>query len=140
MKSVFFVFLYFCIFFTARSFTFQDMDGNWVVEWDYESLLSLHSAAIDMRVTRVGFLRYGDGIKPEEEDAVAKALLPFSCVPVFLERSLAQKFYRDFCKVGFLFLWWWWWWWCFCCCEVLGVLGGVLSSFLLCFFNILFVM
>lgn len=74
-----------------------------MVEWDYESLLSLHSAAIDMRVTRVGFLRYGgDGIRPEDEDAVTKALLPFSCVPVFLERSLAQKFYRDCCKVGFL--------------------------------------
>lgn len=76
----------------------KDIDGNWVVEWDYESLLSLHSASIDMRVTRVGFLRYADGVKPEEEEAVAKALLPFSCVPVFLERSLAQKFYRDFCK------------------------------------------
>lgn len=82
----------------------QDIDGNWVVEWDYESLLSLHSAAIDMRVTRVGFLRYGeDGIKPEDEEAVAKALLPFSCVPVFLERSLVQKFYRDFCKVTFFY-------------------------------------
>ena len=94
-----------------------------MVEWDYESLLSLHSAAIDMRVTRVGFLRYADGIKPEEEEAVAKALLPFSCVPVFLDRSLAQKFYRDFCKVSsFSFLWLWWcffsgamfvWWLCY---------------------------
>jgi len=69
------------------------------VEWDYESLLSLHSADIDMRVTRVGFLRYAEGVKPEEEEEVAKALLPFSCVPVFLEKPLATKFYRDFCKV-----------------------------------------
>lgn len=69
------------------------------MEWDYESLLSLHSAEIDMRVTRIGFLRYAEGIKPENEDAVAKALLPFSCVPVFLDKALATKFYRDFCKV-----------------------------------------
>ncbi len=77
----------------------QDEGGKWVVEWDYESLLSLHSADIDMRVTRVGFLRYAEGVKPEEEEEVAKALLPFSCVPVFLEKPLATKFYRDFCKV-----------------------------------------
>ncbi|CAM9975335.1 unnamed protein product [Pylaiella littoralis] len=76
----------------------KDESGKWLVEWDYESLLSLHSAEIDMRVTRVGFLRYAEGIKPEEEDAVAKALLPFSCVPVFLDKALATKFYRDFCK------------------------------------------
>lgn len=78
----------------------QDKAGNWVVEWDYESLLSLHSTDIDMRVTRVGFLRYADGVKPEEEEEVAKALLPFSCVPVFLDKTLATRFYRDFCKVG----------------------------------------
>ena len=77
----------------------QDENGRWVVEWDYESLLSLHSADIDMRVTRVGFLRYAEGVEPEEEEAVAKALLPFSCVPVFLEQATATKFYRDFCKV-----------------------------------------
>eukprot|EP00903_Cladosiphon_okamuranus_P012881 g12029.t1 len=76
----------------------KDEGGKWIVEWDYESLLSLHSADIDMRVTRVGFLRYADGVEPEEEEAVAKALLPFSCVPVFLDKRLATKFYRDFCK------------------------------------------
>eukprot|EP00752_Nemacystus_decipiens_P007782 g6950.t1 len=76
----------------------KDAGGRWVVEWDYESLLSLHSADIDMRVTRVGFLRYADGVEPEEEEAVAKALLPFSCVPVFLDKPMANKFYRDFCK------------------------------------------
>ncbi|CAN0332646.1 unnamed protein product, partial [Ectocarpus fasciculatus] len=75
-----------------------DEGGRWVVEWDYESLLSLHSTDVDMRVTRVGFLRYAEGVKPEEEEAVAKALLPFSCVPVFLDKTLANKFYRDCCK------------------------------------------
>lgn len=77
----------------------QDEDGTWRVEWDYESLLSLHTADIDMRITRVGFVRYADGIEPEEEEALTKALVPFSCVPVFLEKPLAKMFYRDFCKV-----------------------------------------
>lgn len=69
------------------------------MEWDYESLLSLHTADIDMRITRVGFVRYEDGVEPEEEEALTKALGPFSCVPVFLEKPLVKKFYRDFCKV-----------------------------------------
>lgn len=70
------------------------------MEWDYENLLSLHSAEIDMRVTRVGFVRHLNGISPKEEEEVAEALLPFSCVPVFLDTPLYRKFYRDFCKVG----------------------------------------
>ena len=78
----------------------QSADGKWAVEWDYENLLSVHSSWIDMRVTRVGFVRHLDGITPQEEEEVAKALEPFSCVPVFLETSVATKFYRDFCKVG----------------------------------------
>lgn len=77
----------------------QDKEGSWVVEWDYESLLSLHSADINMRVTRVGFVRYADGVEPCEEEALTKALQPFSCVPVFLSKALAKKFYHDFCKV-----------------------------------------
>lgn len=78
----------------------QNAEGRWEVEWDDESLLSLHSPEINMRVTRVGFVRYAEGIKPEEEDELTKALQPFSCVPVFLDEELANKFYRDFCKVG----------------------------------------
>lgn len=77
----------------------QDEEGQWLVEWDYESLLSLHADNANMRVTRVGFVRYPDGVKPEDEESLSKALEPFGCVPVFLEESLAQKFYRDFCKV-----------------------------------------
>lgn len=78
----------------------QDADGRWVIDWDYESLLSLHSDnKANMRVTRVGFVRYQEGLKPEEEEGLSKALEPFGCVPVFLEESLAKKFYRDFCKV-----------------------------------------
>lgn len=92
----------------------QNDNGKWVVEWDYENLLSLHSENINMRVTRVGFIRYAAGIKPEEEEDVVKALRPFGCVPVFLERTLARKFYRDFCKVNRR---------CICICSCNGSLA-----------------
>ncbi|CAN0170701.1 unnamed protein product, partial [Discosporangium mesarthrocarpum] len=51
-----------------------------------------------MRVTRIGIVRYAPGVDPSEEESLVKALAPFDCVPVFLERDLANKFYRDFCK------------------------------------------
>lgn len=81
-------------------FRHQDANGRWLIDWDYESLLSLHSDNnANMRVTRVGFVRYQEGLKSEEEEGLSKALEPFGCVPVFLEESLVTKFYRDFCKV-----------------------------------------
>jgi hypothetical protein len=68
---------------------------------DYENLLSLHNSNMHLRVTRVGIVRYSGVITPDDEDKLTKALLPFDCVPVFLERSLARRFYRDFCKVSY---------------------------------------
>lgn len=73
-------------------------EGGWHVEWDYENLLSLHSSDMHLRVTRVGIVRYPTALTPEDEEALTKALVPFDCTPVFLERGLARRFYRDFCK------------------------------------------
>lgn len=55
---------------------------------------------MNMRVTRLGFLRYADEIMPEDEEEIVEALAFLSCVPVFLDKALANKFYREFCKVG----------------------------------------
>lgn len=72
--------------------------GGWAVEWDYENLLSLQAAEGQMRVTRVGIVRFAGTIAPEEEADLARALQPFNCVPIFLEKALARRFYREFCK------------------------------------------
>ncbi|CAM9377639.1 unnamed protein product [Phaeothamnion confervicola] len=77
----------------------DDAVGRWQVEWDYENLLSLHNnASIGLRVTRVGVVRYDGVIAPEDEEALTRELARFDCVPVFLEKTMARKFYRDFCK------------------------------------------
>eukprot|EP00612_Vaucheria_litorea_P006132 CAMPEP_0171470926 /NCGR_PEP_ID=MMETSP0946-20130122/414_1 /TAXON_ID=109269 /ORGANISM="Vaucheria litorea, Strain CCMP2940" /LENGTH=1149 /DNA_ID=CAMNT_0012000347 /DNA_START=172 /DNA_END=3621 /DNA_ORIENTATION=- len=73
-------------------------NGKWVVEWDYENLLSLHSSTMPLRVTRVGTVKGMNSLSPEDEEIITKALVPFDCVPVFLSKKLEKRFYNDFCK------------------------------------------
>ncbi|CAM9491363.1 unnamed protein product, partial [Chrysoparadoxa australica] len=72
--------------------------GEWVLEWDYENLLSLHNNHLQLRVTRVGFVYYDGDISANDEAYLTDALRAFDCVPVFLEKTLSEKFYNDFCK------------------------------------------
>jgi hypothetical protein len=76
----------------------DSMPGGWHVEWDHEALLSCKTALL--RVTRIGTVKlaFGDPIKAEEKNAVTNALLPFNCVPIFIDKAIADVFYNDFCK------------------------------------------
>lgn len=74
----------------------RSRSGQWTVQWDKENILSLQ---IDGRMIWVGTVRYNNQpIPPEEEAAVAHALLDFNCFPVFLSQSTHFQFYDIFCK------------------------------------------
>jgi len=68
---------------------------RWVATWEDEALLAMQ---IDLKVARIGSLRYPGGIPIEEEDAVSQALLDLNCFPVFLSQKLHHHFYDIFCK------------------------------------------
>jgi len=76
----------------------RNAHGKWVVDWDYDNLLSLHTT---IRVTRVGTVQLPnlDLLTKEDKAQLEQALQPFDCVPVWLdEPGLAEKFYSGFCK------------------------------------------
>uniref|UniRef100_A0A7S1UMF2 Alpha,alpha-trehalose-phosphate synthase (UDP-forming) n=2 Tax=Grammatophora oceanica TaxID=210454 RepID=A0A7S1UMF2_9STRA len=83
-------------------------DGQWSADWDYEMLLSMQT---HLRVTRVGIVKWrgwhgnqGAGGSPEggvpleERDLVEACLVPFNCVPVWVEPKLFGEMYNGFCK------------------------------------------
>lgn len=72
--------------------------GEWSADWDYEMLLSMQT---HLRVTRVGVVKWRGwhgnvgpdgspeaGVPKSERAAVEACLLPFSCVPVWIEPKL----------------------------------------------------
>ena len=75
----------------------KNINGSWHVEWDNESLLALKT---DIRVTRIGTVRYPGGFVPKDErDALTTALESFGCVPIFLDPpGQHDLFYNTFCK------------------------------------------
>jgi trehalose-6-phosphate synthase len=83
-------------------------NGEWTAHWDYEALLSMET---HMRVTRVGTVKwrgwhgnYGrdgspmTGVPVEERVKVEACLLPFNCVPVWIDTRLFGEMYNGFCK------------------------------------------
>ena len=74
--------------------------GKWTADWDYEMLLSMQT---HLRVTRVGVVKWrGEGgqeiVPRKERHAVEECLLPFHCVPVWIEPVLFGEMYNGFCK------------------------------------------
>jgi trehalose 6-phosphate synthase/phosphatase len=72
--------------------------GEWSADWDYEMLLSMQT---HLRVTRVGVVKWRGwhgnigpdgspeaGVPKSERAAVEACLLPFNCVPVWIEPKL----------------------------------------------------
>ena len=88
-------------------------DGRWSADWDYEMLLSMQT---HLRVTRIGVVKWrgwhgnhgnsslGDEGSPElgvpraERHLVEACLLPFNCVPVWIDAQLFGEMYNGFCK------------------------------------------
>jgi hypothetical protein len=52
-------------------------------------------------VTWVGTVRLpqGETLTGEDQESLARALSKLDCVPVFLDATLHEKFYKNFCKV-----------------------------------------
>lgn len=71
-------------------------NGSWTAEWDYENVVTLN---LKNRTTWIGSVRYDNSPIPEnEEEAVAAALAPLNCFPIFLSQLSHEKFYDNFCK------------------------------------------
>jgi trehalose 6-phosphate synthase/phosphatase len=79
-------------------------DGKWSAEWDYEMLLSMQT---HLRVTRVGVVKWRGwhgntqekaGVPRNERRLVEECLLPFNCVPVWVDPILFGEMYNGFCK------------------------------------------
>lgn len=73
-------------------------NGEWSADWDYEVLLSMQT---HLRVTRVGIVKWRGwhgnegrdgspegGVPISERAAVEACLMPFNCVPVWIEPKL----------------------------------------------------
>ncbi|KAJ7942858.1 Trehalose-6-phosphate synthase [Quillaja saponaria] len=78
----------------------QRKSGNWVFNWDENSLLLQLKDGLgddDMDVIYVGCLK--EEIHPNEQDEVSEILLEsFRCVPTFLPSELFSRYYHGFCK------------------------------------------
>lgn len=73
-------------------------DGQWKVEWNCDSLLSLNTT---LRVTRVGTVYLGQHLSTltdADREIIEKKLQEISCFPVWLDADLAEQFYSGFCK------------------------------------------
>jgi hypothetical protein len=77
--------------------------GEWSADWDYEMLLSMQT---HLRVNRVGIVKWRGwhgnhggmgspegGVPVEERGKVEECLLPFHCVPVWVEPKLFGEMY-----------------------------------------------
>lgn len=86
----------------------NDADGKWTADWDYEMLLSMQT---HLRVTRVGVVKWRGwhgntghtgspeaGVPRHERHLVEECLLPFHCVPVWIDPTLFGEMYNGFCK------------------------------------------
>jgi trehalose 6-phosphate synthase/phosphatase len=82
--------------------------GKWSADWDYEMLLSMQT---HLRVTRVGVVKWRgwhgntgqegspeSGVSRKERHLVEECLLPFHCVPVWVDPVLFGEMYNGFCK------------------------------------------
>ena len=70
-------------------------EDKWTASWDEEALLAMQT---EMRVARIGTVRYPAGIPVEDEEKVSAALLDLNCFPVFLNQKTHQHFYDIYCK------------------------------------------
>ena len=68
---------------------------KWNASWDEEALLAMQT---EVRVARIGTVRYPGGIPVEDEDSISNALLDLNCFPVFLSQKTHQHFYDIYCK------------------------------------------
>mmetsp|Transcript_27530 Transcript_27530/g.64255 ORF Transcript_27530/g.64255 Transcript_27530/m.64255 type:complete len:1210 (+) Transcript_27530:256-3885(+) len=73
----------------------RDDDGKWNVEWDHEALLSLKT---QLRVTRIGTVRFKGGVPLESQDELTSILEQFNCVPIYIDPELHHAFFSTFCK------------------------------------------
>jgi len=82
--------------------------GEWSADWDYEALLSMQT---HLRVTRVGVVKWRGwhgnvgthgspemGVPEEERHKVELCLLPFNCIPIWVDPKLFGEMYNGFCK------------------------------------------
>lgn len=86
----------------------RTLDGEYLIEWEDDNLVCpsglMKDATSDshfdrvssMRLTWVGTVHCSSVIPREDEERLARQLEAFHCVPVFLNKALAQTFH-DFC-------------------------------------------
>ena len=84
-------------------------EGVWEFEWDPDSIIAATdgSISVDMHTKWVGTVnytakhygvKYADPYNPKEREAVTAVLLKHNCIPIWLEPSIVDDFYRGYVK------------------------------------------
>jgi trehalose 6-phosphate synthase/phosphatase len=81
------------------------MDGKWTASWNSDSLISRSEGSIadSMHVRWVGCVTnqaQGDVVDLSEDDKkeVTQILAEMDCIPLFIDRELAENHYQGYCK------------------------------------------
>ena len=77
--------------------------GGWEAEWDFDKSTPTTSVSVCLRnipgIGRTTFVGSLDVfVTPDEEEAVTICLQKLGCVPVFLDKEMAHRYYQGYCR------------------------------------------